>query len=157
LQSYTTSRWNTGKHMYKTPENTWNICLQHACVIYFCNIRMEDMKLLEHIFKTYAYSHYNMCIILIYFINIHIQHLQRTLKISETLETYYCNIHFQYSICLLLAQMEVRRCWAQCRHIARSHAVVQSSPLWSSSVVRTSVGAGECSMATTRGPSPGVS
>jgi hypothetical protein len=55
---------------------------------------MEEMKLLEHILETYVYSHYNMCIIPIYFINIDIQHLQRTSEISETLATYIFNIAF---------------------------------------------------------------
>jgi hypothetical protein len=46
LQTYATFRWNTYKHTYETPENTWNICLQHACI---CNIQIKH---LQHSSKT---------------------------------------------------------------------------------------------------------
>jgi hypothetical protein len=45
--------------------NTWNICLQHACI---CNIQ-------------------------IYFCNIHIKHLKHTSGTDETFGTYIWNIH----------------------------------------------------------------
>ena len=44
-----------------------------------CNIRLKQMKHLEHTLETYEYSHYNMCNIPIYFCNIDIQHLKHTL------------------------------------------------------------------------------
>jgi hypothetical protein len=128
LQTYATSRWNTRKNMCETPENTWNICWQHACIcniqIYFCNIQIKHLQhsfgideYLEHTLKTYMYSHYNMCNISIYFYNINIQHLQHTSKISKT---YYCNIRFQRSIYLLLGRMEA------CRRRARRGAEVDA-------------------------------
>jgi hypothetical protein len=52
-----------------------------------CNIRLEQVKHLEHTLETYVYSHYNMCNILIYFCNIDI-HLQHISETFETLETY---------------------------------------------------------------------
>jgi hypothetical protein len=59
-----------------------------------CNIRLEQMKHLEHTIETHVYSHYNLCNIPIYFCNINIQrHLQYTSETSETLKTYSCNMH----------------------------------------------------------------
>jgi hypothetical protein len=80
-----------------------NICnikikhMQHMCEIYTtfqnkhtCNIRMKkQMKYLEQMFATYMYNHCNMCNILIYFCNIHMNHLQHT---SETNKMYGCEI-----------------------------------------------------------------
>ena len=115
------------------------------------------MKYLEHTLKTYMYSHYNMCNILIYFCNIDIQHLQHISETSETLETYYRNMRFQRSICLLLGRMEARRPGAQRRCGARCHGVARRSPVWTSSVARTSTGTGVggWSTAATGDASPG--
>ena len=76
-------------HVYETSRSTFAISRQNTC-----NIRLEQMKYLEHIIETYVYSYYNMCNIPIYFCNIDIQHLQRTSETSEALETYYCNMRF---------------------------------------------------------------
>jgi hypothetical protein len=54
----------------------------------------KQMKHLEWTLKTYVYNHCNMCNIQIYFCNIHMKHLQRTSEISETSETYSCNMSF---------------------------------------------------------------
>jgi hypothetical protein len=115
------------------------------------------MKHLEHTPETYLYSHYNMCNIPIYFCNVDIQHLQHISKISETLKTYYCNMRFQHSICLLLGRMEARWHGARRRRGARCREVAQRSSVWSSAATWTSVraGAGGRSMAATGGTSPG--
>ena len=52
------------------------------------------MKHREQKLATYVYNHCNICNIPIYFCNIHLKHLQRTSKTSETLERYACNMHF---------------------------------------------------------------
>ena len=52
--------------------------------------------LLYQEFKTYVYNHCNKCNIPIYFCNIDIKHMQ---YISETLETYVCNMRFQRNYC----------------------------------------------------------
>ena len=80
------------------------------------NIRLIQMKHLEHTLETYEYSHYNMCNIPIYFCNIDIQHLQH---ISETLKTYSYNMRFQHTIYLLLGRTEARRREARSRGVAR--------------------------------------
>jgi hypothetical protein len=115
------------------------------------------MKHLEHTPETYLYSHYNMCNIPIYFCNVDIQHLQHISKISETLKTYYCNMRFQHSICLLLGRMEAHWHGARRRRGARCREVAQRSSVWSSAATWTSVraGAGGRSMAATGGTSPG--
>jgi hypothetical protein len=83
--------------------------------------RLEQMKHLEQLktLETYMYRQYNMCNMLIYFCNIYIQQLQHTSKTSDTLETYYCNMRFQCSICLVLGRMESRRREARCHGVAR--------------------------------------
>jgi len=52
------------------------------------------MKHQEQKLATYVYNHCNICNIPIYFCNIHLKHLQRTSKTSETLERYACNMRF---------------------------------------------------------------
>jgi hypothetical protein len=51
------------------------------------NIRLEQMKYLEHTLETYMYGHYNMCNILIYFCNIRMKRLKQIFETTETLET----------------------------------------------------------------------
>jgi hypothetical protein len=83
-------------HEKKTPENTSHVGkhMQHLNET-LVNIRLEnEMKYSEHTLETYVYSHYNMCIISIYFCNIKMKHLQHTNKTSETFETYSCNVGF---------------------------------------------------------------
>jgi len=67
-----------------------------------CNIRLIQIKHLEHTFETHVCSHCNMCNtriyfcnILIYFCNVDKKYLQRTSEISEILEIYVCEILFQ--------------------------------------------------------------
>jgi hypothetical protein len=64
--------------MQHPDETLANICLEN------------EMKHLEHILKTYVYSHYNMCNISLYFFNIKMKYLQHPDETSETLETYSC-------------------------------------------------------------------
>jgi hypothetical protein len=72
-------------HVCATSRSTFATSRQNTC-----NIRLEQMKHLEHTLEIYVYSHYNICNIRIYFCNIDIQHLQHTSETYETLETYYC-------------------------------------------------------------------
>jgi hypothetical protein len=65
------------------------------------------MKHLKRTLATYVYNHGNMCNIPIYFYHIHMKCMQH---ISETIEAYSCNMHFQRNIFLLLGGMEARRC-----------------------------------------------
>jgi tellurite resistance protein TehA-like permease len=59
-----------------------------------CNIHLKkQMKHWGQMFATYVYNHCNICNILIYFSNIHMKHLKRTSKISETFKIYTCNMH----------------------------------------------------------------
>jgi hypothetical protein len=51
-----------------------------------------------------VYNHCNICNIPIYFCNIHLKHLQHTFEISETLETYACNIRFQQNLAVRQAK-----------------------------------------------------
>jgi hypothetical protein len=111
-------------HVYATSISTFATSQQNTC-----NIRLEQMKYLEHILETYVYNHYNMCSTLIYTYNIDIQHLQHTSETYETLVTYYCNMLFQRSICLLLGRIEARRRRARRWHRARSYEVTQRSPV----------------------------
>ena len=109
------------KHLqqtYETPEILEKIRLQTCMYMQHpdlllqhpdentCNIRLIQMKHLEHTLETYVYKYCNMCNIPIYFYNISIyfcntdtKHLQHT---SEIPETYVCNMHFQCNISLLL-------------------------------------------------------
>jgi hypothetical protein len=122
-----------------------------------CIILLEQIKHLKHTLETYMYSHYNCAIsqftlflrhIPIYFCNIDIQRLQH---ISEILETNYCNMRFQCSICLLLGRMEA------CRRRARCHGMARRLPVWSSSAAQTSAGtgAGGCNAVAMGGANPG--
>jgi hypothetical protein len=50
------------KHMYTHDHLRIHLLtkhLQHEST--FCNIRMKQMKQLEHTLATYVYSHYNIC------------------------------------------------------------------------------------------------
>jgi hypothetical protein len=69
-----------------------DLLLQHPDKTFATFVRIDET--LKHTFKTYVYSHYNMCNISIYFCNIDIQHSQHTSKTSETLETNYCYMRF---------------------------------------------------------------
>jgi hypothetical protein len=62
----------------------------HICY----NIRLKQMKRLEHTLATYVYGHFNIC-------NIQMKHLQHTFETTETFETYTYNIYVydHYSIC----------------------------------------------------------
>jgi hypothetical protein len=51
------------------------------------------------------YNHCNICNILIYFCNIRVKHLY----ISETFETYACNMRFQCNISVLLGEEKLIR------------------------------------------------
>jgi hypothetical protein len=55
---------------------------------------VEQMKHLEHTFKTYVYRYYNIYNIPIYFCNIDIQQMQHISKISETLENTHATCVF---------------------------------------------------------------
>ena len=55
-------------HVYATSRSTFATSRQNTC-----NIRLEQMK---HTLKTYVYSHYNMCNILIYFCNKPLKYLK---------------------------------------------------------------------------------
>jgi hypothetical protein len=68
------------------------------------------MKHLERTCERYMYRHCKMCNVSIYICNIDIKHLQHISEISETLETYACNMRFQCNVSLLPEQMEARRC-----------------------------------------------
>jgi hypothetical protein len=50
-----------------------------------CNIRLKQVKHLEHTLATYVYSHYNIC-------NIQIKHMQRLDETGETLGTHTYNM-----------------------------------------------------------------
>jgi hypothetical protein len=65
---------------------------------------------LERTLAICVYNHCNMCNITIYFCNIHMKHLQHISKTSETIETYFCNMHFQRNVSLLLGKIEAHRC-----------------------------------------------
>ena len=54
-------------YVYATSRSTFATSRKNTC-----NIRLEQMKHLEHTLETYVYSHYNMCNIPIYFRNIDI-------------------------------------------------------------------------------------
>jgi hypothetical protein len=120
--------------------NMWNMHLKHTYISIttcttsdiLCNI---DIQHLQHTSKTSDL----LC-------NIDIQHLQHT---SETSKTYYFNMRFQCSICLLLRRMEARWRGARCRGVARR------SPVWSSSAAWNKVGAGGWSATVTGGASLG--
>jgi hypothetical protein len=74
------------------------------------NIGLKHMKHLERTCERYMYRHCKMCNVSIYICNIDIKHLQHISEISETLETYACNMRFQCNVSLLPEQMEARRC-----------------------------------------------
>ena len=57
----------------------------------------NEIKQLEHTLKTYMYSHYNMCNILIYFCNIKMKHLLHPDETSEILKTYSYNMGFAWT------------------------------------------------------------
>jgi hypothetical protein len=71
-------------HVYATSRSTFATSRQNTC-----NIRLEQMKHLEHTLETYVYSYYNMCNISIYFAtsiyntcNVsrkHLKHLKHTI------------------------------------------------------------------------------
>jgi hypothetical protein len=90
--------------------------LEHTVATYdpnkhTCNKRLKKQgKHLERMLATYVYDYCNMCNITIYFCNIHMEHLQHTSEIFETIKTYSCNIRFQCNISLLLGRMEAHRC-----------------------------------------------
>jgi hypothetical protein len=69
----------------------------------------KQIKHWEEKFATYVYNYCNICNISIYFCNIRMKHLQHTSKMSEILQTYTWNIHFQRNISLLLERMEARQ------------------------------------------------
>jgi hypothetical protein len=54
----------------------------------------RQMKHWEQKLVTSVYNHCNICNIPIYFCNIHMRHLQHIYETSETLETYFYNMHF---------------------------------------------------------------
>jgi hypothetical protein len=103
-----TYSWNTCN--MKNRWKIWNIHLQHMCIanatyvqppqhtqhsnktlaIYVCS-RWNNLNRLA----TYVYSHCNICKHPdLHFCNIHMEHLQYTSGISETLDTYVYNVRF---------------------------------------------------------------
>jgi hypothetical protein len=83
------------QHLDKTLATyVWNICNIQKETHLQRTLKKKQMKHLEQMFATYVYNYCNMCNIPIYFCNIHINHLQHTSEISETIETYACNMRF---------------------------------------------------------------
>jgi hypothetical protein len=79
-----------------------NILLQHPDENTY-NIRLIQMKHLEHTLETYVHNHCNICNISIYFCYTDTkQNYNVSLKHLKTPETYVCNMPFQHDISLLL-------------------------------------------------------
>jgi hypothetical protein len=86
------------KHLQHPDENT-------------CNIRLIQMKHLEHTLETYMHSHCNTCNILIYFCNTDMKHFNISLKHLKHLKHIFATCTFSVTTPCCLG-IVARRVWS---------------------------------------------